>query len=116
MPNLLRKFSLENTERRHGARGEGIGETLEMTLGMQVGISLQRHFTHIPIPARWAKLRSSPGIYADNKNQHFLLNKKGLCNSCLPEPCLRNFDCGGKSGPTGGPHLYNLLPGDVFAL
>ena len=25
MPNLLRKFSLENTVRRHGARGEGQG-------------------------------------------------------------------------------------------
>ena len=25
-----------------------MGETLEMTLGMQVGFSLQRHFSHIP--------------------------------------------------------------------
>ena len=31
------------------AIGRGMGETLEMTLGMQVGISLQRHFSHIPI-------------------------------------------------------------------
>ena len=25
-----------------------MGETLEMALGMQVGFSLQRHFSHIP--------------------------------------------------------------------
>ena len=78
-----------------------MGETLEMTLGTQVGFSLQRHFSHIPTgnwQGRQSFVARQVGIYADNKNQHFLLNKKGLCNSCLPEPCLRNFDCGGKSG------------------
>ena len=61
MPNLLRKFSLENTERRHGARGEGQGIPTRSGMEWEMPLTGGQTPTRWPQHVRLARVGSADG-------------------------------------------------------